>query len=73
MPASTKVEAIGLFVGATHSPSKSIRAFTPVFAGYAVNALVVVAPRAKSRGEAGGHKARPYAQRFPFNFEDAHD
>jgi hypothetical protein len=25
----------------THSPSKSIRAFTPVFAGYAVNALVV--------------------------------
>ena len=26
--------------GFRHSPSKSIRAFTPVFAGYAVNALM---------------------------------
>jgi hypothetical protein len=34
---------------------------------------MVVARRAKSRGEAGDHKARPYAQRSPFNFEDAHD
>jgi hypothetical protein len=33
----------------------------------------VVAPRAKSRAEAGGNKACPYAPRFPFNFEDAHD
>jgi hypothetical protein len=33
---------------------------------------MVVARWAKSRGEAGGHKARPYAQRFPFNFEVAH-
>jgi len=41
--ASTKVDAIGSFAGAT----------------------LVVARRAKSRGEAGGHKARPYAQRFP--------
>jgi hypothetical protein len=34
---------------------------------------MVVARRAKSRGEAGGYKARRYAQRFAFNFEDAHD
>jgi hypothetical protein len=59
---STKVEAIGSFVGATLSPSKT-----------GVNALVVVARRAESRGEAGGHKARPYAQRFPLNFDDARD
>jgi hypothetical protein len=33
----------------------------------------VVARQAKSRGKAGGHKARPYAQRFRFNFEGAQD
>jgi len=44
-----------------HSPSKSIRAFTPVFAGYGVNALVW-APAVRPRGEKleGGHKGRPY-------------
>jgi hypothetical protein len=41
--------------------------------GSFVGATLVVAHRAKSRGEAGGHKARPYVQRFPFNFEAAHD
>jgi hypothetical protein len=41
--------------------------------GSFVGATLVVARRAKSRGEAGGHKARPYAQRFRFNFEDGPD
>jgi hypothetical protein len=54
-----KVSPLYVVVGATHSPSKTIRAFTPVFAGYAVNALVVVARRAGYGGEAGGHKASP--------------
>jgi hypothetical protein len=38
-----------MFVGATHSPSKT-----------GVNALVLVALLGRIREEAGGHKARPY-------------
>jgi len=51
------------FVGALHSPSKSIRAFTPVSAGYAVNALVAGARAWPHAPAAGGHEGRPYASR----------
>ncbi len=50
-----------MFVGATHSSSKT-----------GVNALVVVARGARVRGEAGGHKARPYEPK-PFPLVEAHD
>ena len=41
--------------------------------GSFAGATLVVAVWAESCGEAGGHKARPYALRFPFNFEDVQD
>ena len=45
------------------------------FVGATLGATLVVARRAQSHGEEGGHKARlearPYPQRFAFNFEDA--
>jgi hypothetical protein len=47
-------------VGAAQSPSKSIRALTPVSAGYAVNALVVAALAGARAQRAGAHQARPY-------------
>jgi len=38
-----------------------------------VGAGLVAAQRATACGRAGGHKARPYAMHFPFNFDDAQD
>jgi hypothetical protein len=38
-----------------------------------MGAALVAARWAAARGGAGGHKARPYAMRFLFDFDDAHD
>jgi len=38
-----------------------------------VGAALVAARRATACSSAGGHKARPYAVHFPFNFDEAHD
>jgi hypothetical protein len=36
------------------------------------HSLLVAALWAAARGDAGGHKARPYAMRFRYDFDDAH-
>ena len=38
-----------------------------------VGAALVAARWTTARGSAGGHKARPYAMHFPFNFDGARD
>jgi len=38
-----------------------------------MGAALVAARRPTACGSAGGHKARPYAMHFPFNFEEAYD
>jgi len=38
-----------------------------------LGAVLVAARRATVCASAGGHKDRPYAMHFPFNFDEAHD